>query len=208
MASYEANSAYYYSMCRRRFAEGATAVPQGIATSRPLPYKEQAPAVAINGWNAATQALASISVPDPSTSQRAPGNTSLSECVGMLKGSLNRARQRQCSQLGPYANGSEDAKGKKAQLPSMNGDITISPPGILDSSSLRMKQNNAGSKWLPPPVEKPLHANTDNVSSRSIDESFAYQNVTVTQISDSSGGAPNDMICTSGQATLGGRSKS
>lgn len=196
------------SELRRRIAEvGATAIPQVIATSRPLPYKEQAPAAATNGWNA-THALASISVPDPSTSQRAPGNTSLSECVGMLKGSLNRARQRQGSQLGPYANGSEEAKGKKAQIPSMNGDITISPPGILDSSSIRMKQNNAGSKCLPPAVEKPLHANTDNVSSRSIDESFAYQNITVTQISDSSGGAPIDMICTSGQATLGGRSKS
>lgn len=186
-------------MCRRRFAEvGAVAIPQVIATSRPLAYKEQGPA-AINGWNAATQALTSTPIPDPSSSQRPPVNTSLSECVGMLKGSLNRARQRQGSQLGPFSAGSEDAKGKKAQLPSTNGDITISPPGILDSSSIRMKQNNAGSKWLPPAVEKPLLANTDN------DESFAYQNVTVTQISDSSGG---DMMCTSGQPTLGGRSKS
>jgi hypothetical protein len=130
----------------------------------------------------------------------------------MLKGSLNRAKQRLGLQPGNYLGVSDDAKGKKAQHPGMSGELTISPPGILDSSSIRMKQNNSGSKWSTPAVEKPLHKNTDNVSARSIDESFAYQSVPVTQISDSSGGAPNlgsgEMLCTSGQANLVGLSKS
>lgn len=186
-------------MCRRRFAEaGAVATPQVNAAPRPLPYKEQKSATAINGWTtAATQTLTSTPTPDPSSSQRPPVNTSLSDCVGMLKGSLNRAKQRQGSQSGNFNSGvSEDAKGKKAQHQSMNGDLTISPPGILDSSSIRMKQNsnynnnnNSGSEWPTPAVEKPVHTTTDNVSSRSIDKSFAYQSVQI--LSDSSGGAPN-----------------
>lgn len=195
-----------YNVCRRRFAEvGAVVIPQVNATLRPLPFKEQCPTVAINGWTAATQTIASTPAPDPSSSQRPPVNTSLSDCVGMLKGSLNRAKQRLGLQPGNYLGVSDDAKGKKAQHQGMNGDLTISPPGILDSSSIRMKQNNPGSKWATPAVEKPVHTNTDN-------ESYAYQSVPVTQISDSSGGAPNlssgEMLCTSGQANLGGRSKS
>jgi len=203
-------------MCRRRFAEaGAVANPQVNATSRPLSYKEQSPTAAINGWTAATQTIVSTPTPDPSSSQRPPVNTSLSDCVGMLKGSLNRAKQRQGSQPGNHSGVSEDPKGKKAQHQGMNGDLTISPPGILDSSSIRIKQNDSGSKWPTPAVDKSVHANTDNVSSRCIDESYAYQSVPVTQISDSSGGAPNlgsgisnEMLCTSGQANLVGRSKS
>lgn len=202
-----------YNVCRRRFAEvGAVVIPQVNATLRPLPFKEQCPAAAINGWTAATQTIVSTPALDPSSSQRPPVNTSLSDCVGMLKGSLNRAKQRLGSQPGNYLGVSDDAKGKKAQHQGMNGDLTISPPGILDSSSIRMKQNNSGSKWSTPAVEKPVHTNTDNVNSRSIDESYAYQSVPVTQISDSSGGAPNlssgEMLCTSGQANVVGRSKS
>jgi hypothetical protein len=206
-------------VCRRRFAEaGAVATSQANATPRPLPGKEPSPAAAMNGWTAAaTQMLASTPTPDPSSSQRPPVNTSLSDCVGMLKGSLNRAKQRLGSHPGHYSGVSDDVKGKKAQHQGLNGDVTISPPGILDSSRIRMKPNTSGSKWPTPAVEKPVHMNpnTDNVSSRSIDEGYAFPSVPVTQISDSSGGAPNlgsgisnDLMCTSGQATLVGRSKS
>lgn len=206
-----------YNVCRRRIAENAAvATPQGNATPRlALPCKEQSPAAAISGWPAATPSLASTPIPDPSSSQRPPVNTSLSDCVGMLKGSLKRAKQRLSSQPGNYSEVSEDARGKKAQHQGMNGDLTISPPGILDSSSIRMKQNNSESKWPIPSVEKPVHANTDNATSRSIDESYAFQSAPVTQISDSSGGAPqlgsgisNEMLCSSVQANLVGRSKS
>ena len=204
-------------MYRRRFAEaGAVAAPQINVTTMPVPYKEPNPAAAINGWTSATQTLESAPTSDPSSSQPPPVSNSLSDYVGMLKGSLNRAKQRLGPQPGNQLGVSEDAKGKKAQ-PSMNGDLSISPPGILDSSSIRMKQNSSRSKWPSNGVEKPVHPNADNVGSRSIDEStYGFQSVPpVTQISDSSGGAPNaglgnsnERMCTSTQANLVGGGKS
>ncbi|KAG0555715.1 hypothetical protein M758_12G192600 [Ceratodon purpureus] len=204
------------SELRRRFAE-SVAAPQINVTTMSLPYKVPSPAAAINGWTPASQALAPTPTSDPSSSQPPPVNNSLSDYVGMLKGSLNRAKQRLGSQPGYHSGVSEDAKGKKAQLQGMNGDIAISPPGILDSSSIRMKQNNSGSKWPSNALERPVHQNMDYVASRSIDEStYGYQSVPlVTQISDSSGGAPNlglgnlnERMCTSTQANLVGSSKS
>jgi hypothetical protein len=214
-------------VCRRRFA---VAAPPLNLTTMPLgPYKLPNPAAAMNGWTPGTQALAlTPTVCDPSSSQPpppGPANNSLSDYVGMLKGSLTRAKQRLGSQPGGnYSGVSGDAKGKTAQLQGMNGDLAISPPGILDSSSLRMKQNstNSESKWPSNALERPqVHPSTDcNGGSRSVDESTyhgPYQNCVppVTQISDSSGGAPNlglgnsnERMCTSAQANMGGRSKS
>jgi hypothetical protein len=218
---------WLWNVCRRRFA---VAAPPLNLTTMPLgPYKLPNPAAAMNGWTPGTQALAlTPTVCDPSSSQPpppGPANNSLSDYVGMLKGSLTRAKQRLGSQPGGnYSGVSGDAKGKTAQLQGMNGDLAISPPGILDSSSLRMKQNstNSESKWPSNALERPqVHPSTDcNGGSRSVDESTyhgPYQNCVppVTQISDSSGGAPNlglgnsnERMCTSAQANMGGRSKS
>lgn len=206
---------WLHCVCRRRFAEsGAVAAPQINVITMPLPYKELSSAAAINGWTPATQTVAPAPISDPSSSQPPAANNSLSDYVGMLKGSLNRAKQRLSSQPGTRP---EDAKGKKAQLQGMTGDLAISPPGILDSSSIRMKQDNSESKWPSKALEKPVHLNTDNVGARSIDEStYGFRIVPpVTQISDSSGGAPNvglgnsnERMCTSTQAHLVGRNKS
>nr|PNR29752.1 hypothetical protein PHYPA_028446 [Physcomitrium patens] len=203
------------SELRRRFVESGTAVvPRTNLATIPVSYKEPSTVATEDGWTAATHALAPIPTSDPSSSQPPPVSTSVSDYVGMLKGSLNRAKLRLGFQPENHVRVSEDMKGKKAQNQGMS-DFMISPPGILDSSSIGMKQINSGSKWPHTTVERHVHMNTDNINSRPTDESYVQQSVQVPKISDSSGGTPNlrleisnEIPCTSGQTNMMGRSKS
>lgn len=166
--------------------------------SRPLAFSDP---TAGKGWPVTQQPLQlsdttpPTQISDPSSSHSPPLNTSLSDYVGMLRGSLNKAKQKSGTLLGRIDTGNgiggggpmSDMKGKKVQVSIVNGDYETSPPSIFDSSSVKTKNNN-GMKWQMKASEQTAFANGGVVLK---DESYLQQNTMVTQLSDSSEGAPN-----------------
>lgn len=195
---------------RRKVAELKEIVPTQMAIdsnfmniiSRPLAFSDP---TAGKGWPVTQQPLRlsdttpPTQISDPSSSHSPPLNTSLSDYVGMLRGSLNKAKQKSGTLLGRIDIGNgiggggsfaplmSDMKGKKVQVSIVNGDYDASPPSIFDSSSVKIKNNN-GMKWQMKASEQTAFANGGAVLK---DESYLQPNTMVTQLSDSSEGAPN-----------------